>query len=282
VQVVSQPDRPAGRGRHLHPTPIAQLAIDRRLPLIRTDDVNSAALPDADVMIVIAFGQKISQAVANRPRLGSINLHASRVPRYRGAAPVNWAIINGDTFTGNSVIRLAERMDAGAVLAQSRIEIGELETAGELHDRLAADGVALVLEAMEALCRGDAHELPQDESQATRAPKLGRTDSLIDWSQPASAIANQIRGMHPWPGCRVRLLDAGGAETIRATLVRARAQDQASADPAGIITAQGRVSCGRGSLEVVEFQPEGKRPMSLEAFRNGHRWEAGMRLESIT
>jgi len=282
VQVASQPDRPAGRGRQLHPTPIAQLAMELGLPLIRTGDIDSAALPDADLMIVIAFGQKIGPGIVNRPRLGSINLHGSRVPHYRGAAPVNWAIINGDTFTGNSVIRLAERMDAGAVLAQSRIEIGELETAGELHDRLAADGVALVLEAIDALERGDAKELPQDESQATRAPKLGRKDSIIDWSHPASRVASQIRGMFPWPGCRVRLVEPAGREVARVTLTRARACEPPQEGPAGSIATSGQIFCRAGGIEIVELQPEGKRPMSLAAFRNGHRWEAGMRLESIS
>src|SRR5689334_21719945 len=136
VQVVSQPDRPAGRGRALTPTPIAAFASGAGLPLLKTQDINAEALPDADVMVVIASGQKIGEAAVHRPRLGSINLHASLLPKYRGAAPINWAIIRGETTSGNSVIRLAPRMDAGAVLMQSSVEIGELETAGELHDRL--------------------------------------------------------------------------------------------------------------------------------------------------
>src|SRR5689334_18777973 len=125
--VVSQPDRPAGRGRKLTPTPIAQFALDRGLPLERTDDINALPLPPADVMVVIAFGQKIAANVVNHPRLGSVNLHSSRLPKYRGAAPINAAILAGENITGNSIIRLAQKMDAGAVLGQSSIEIGELE-----------------------------------------------------------------------------------------------------------------------------------------------------------
>src|SRR3954469_19542920 len=140
VLVVSQPDRPAGRGRGLQPTPVAAAALAAGLPVLRTADINRETLPPADLMGVIAFGQKIADSVVHHPRLGSVNLHASVLPKYRGAAPINWAIINGETAAGNSVIRLAQRMDAGAVLAQSHVPIGELETAGELHDRLAADG----------------------------------------------------------------------------------------------------------------------------------------------
>jgi len=158
VMVISQPDRPAGRGRHLTPTPISKLAIDSKLPLQRTADINSEVLPEADLMLVIAFGQKIAQSQVNHPRTGSINLHGSRLPKYRGAGPVNAAIIAGDTLSGNTIIRVAERMDAGAILAQSSVPIGELETAGELHDRLAEDGVSLAMEVINQLERGTAIE----------------------------------------------------------------------------------------------------------------------------
>jgi methionyl-tRNA formyltransferase len=130
VQVVTQPDRPAGRGRAMTATAVADFATSRNLPVIKTPDLNLQHLPPADVMIVIAFGQKLAEQVVNHPRLGSINLHASLLPRYRGAAPINWAIINGERITGNSVIRMAQRMDAGAILAQSQVQIGEVETAG--------------------------------------------------------------------------------------------------------------------------------------------------------
>src|SRR4051812_30100083 len=162
VQIFSQPDRPAGRGRKLTPTPIAQFAIEQNLPLIRTANINTESLPQADVMVVIAFGQKLADQVVNHPRLGSVNLHASRLPKYRGAAPINAAILAGETVAGNSIIRLAQKMDAGAVLAQSSIPIGELETAGELHDRLAQDGAPLMLSVLQSLTNGSAIETPQD------------------------------------------------------------------------------------------------------------------------
>src|SRR4051812_41089224 len=140
VCVMTQPDRPAGRGRTLSPTPLAQAALDLGLDVHRTADINKEALPPADVMVVIAFGQKIGEHQVHHPRLGSVTLHSSRLPRHRGAAPINWAILSGDKISGNSIIRLAPKMDAGAILAQSELTIGKLETAGGLHDRLAEDG----------------------------------------------------------------------------------------------------------------------------------------------
>jgi methionyl-tRNA formyltransferase len=285
VRVYSQPDRPAGRGRRLTPTAIAQFAIERGLEVVRTEDFNKESLPPADLLVVIAFGQKISEAAARHPRLGSVNLHASRLPKYRGAAPINWAILNGETDTGNSVIRLAQKMDAGAVLGMSRVEIGELETAGELHDRLAAGGAPLMIEVIDRLARGMAVETPQDESQATKAPKLSREASRIDWDKPAEAVARQIRGMYPWPGCRVALVDQGGKELDRQTLVRARPRlsgPHAGRGRGGSIQDDGMVNCGAGTMiEIVEIQPEGKRAMPLSAYRNGHPWEHEMRLESL-
>jgi methionyl-tRNA formyltransferase len=278
VKVFSQLDRPAGRGRKLTPTPIAQFALERSLDVARTDDINREQLPPADLMIVIAFGQKISESVAHHARLGSVNLHASRLPKYRGAAPINWAIINGETETGNSIIRLAQRMDAGAVLGMSRLEIGELETAGELHERLAVDGAALMLGVVDELSRGVAVETAQDELQATKAAKLSREAAMIDWSMPADAIARRIRGMYPWPGCRVALMD-GNKQSDRVTLMRARA-NSGDGVPAQIL-ADGTIGCGQGAVEVVEIVPEGKRAMTLDAYRNGHKWEAGMRVQSL-
>jgi methionyl-tRNA formyltransferase len=289
LQVYTQPDRPAGRGRKLTPTPIGQFAIDQGLPLIRTQDINRESLPPADLLVVIAFGQKIAPEVASHARLGSVNLHSSRLPRWRGAAPINWAILGGDAQTGNSVIRLADRMDAGAVLAMSQLSIGELETAGELHDRLAVDGASLMLRVMQELVTGTAVEALQDESKATRALKLTREMTKIDWTKSGDEIARHIRGMYPWPGCRVRLVDRHGAEVDRLTLVRARAASPMceTADVAaraaewGAIGSDLHVCATAGAIEIIDVQPEGKRPMSLDAYQNGHRWEVGMRLESI-
>jgi methionyl-tRNA formyltransferase len=280
--VVSQPDRPAGRGRDLTQTPITRAAIAHSLPVLRTADINVETLPPADLMLVIAFGQKISETIVRHPRLGSINLHASKLPRYRGAAPINWAIINGEEVTGNSVIRLAPRMDAGAILAQSSVPIGELETAGELHDRLAVDGVELVRHALDQIAVGVQVEAPQDESSVTVAPKISRAISKLDFARPAAAIARRIRGLYPWPGCRVRVLDAGDNELARLRLVRARPTvDEGDRWQPGEIMSDGAVHTTDGAIEIVEVQPDGRTPMSLADYRRGRRWHAGLHLEAI-
>ena len=281
VQVVSQPDRPAGRGRGVTPTPISAFALERSLPLLRTQNINVEPLPPADLLVVIAFGQKIAPHVVNHARLGGINLHASLLPKYRGAAPINWAIIRGETITGNSVIRLADRMDAGAVLGQSQREIGETETAGELHDRLAVDGAPLMLRVISELADGSVVEGIQDESQATIAPKLSRDASKLDFTRPARELANQIRGLSPWPGCRVRLLQQDGTEVAKLTLVSCIALPGHADAPPGSVSANGAIVTGDGTLEVHLLQPEGRRPMPLKDFRNGRPWTAGMRLESL-
>jgi methionyl-tRNA formyltransferase len=281
VQVISQPDRPAGRGKKLTPTPIAQFALQQQLPLIRTADINRESLPPADVMLVIAFGQKIAPHVVDHPRLGSVNLHASLLPQYRGAAPINWAIIRGETVTGNSVIRLAEKMDAGAILGQSRLPIGDLETAGELHDRLAEDGGPLMLDVLQKMVDGALVQVEQDHARATLAPKLDRDSARIDWNRPAPQIALQIRGMYPWPGCHTKIIDIDGQDRGRLTLVRARPGGKVHGAPGAIdLTLHVAAADGTG-VEIVQVQPEGKCPMPLTAYRNGHPWLAGMRLESV-
>jgi methionyl-tRNA formyltransferase len=279
TQAVTQPDRPAGRGRHLTPTAIARLAAEHGVPLLKTADINRENLPPADLLVVIAFGQKIAPGIVSHARLASINLHGSRLPKFRGAAPVNAAIVAGETVTGNSIIRLAPKMDAGAILAQSSLPIRDLETAGELHDRLAADGAPLMLEVIDDLAHGRAHEIQQADSEASRAPKLSRDSARIDWTRAATPIANQIRGMYPWPGCHARVTDQNNVERARVTLVRARAIE--GSGPAASILETGAIAAGSGAVEIVELQPEGKRPMPLAAFRNGHPWHAGMRLESL-
>jgi methionyl-tRNA formyltransferase len=286
VQLVSQPDRPAGRGRKLHSTAISQFAADQGLPLLRTADINRETLSEADVMVVIAFGQKIAENQVHQPRLGSINLHASRLPKYRGAAPINWAILGGETLTGNSVIRLAPKMDAGAILGQSELPIGDLETAGELHDRLAEDGPGLIMRVLHKMAAGRAVEVTQNDAQATSAPKLTRHDAHLDWTRPADELARRIRGLYPWPGCHVRLVDEQGREVNRLTLARAGAQPSGNdADTRrfapGVICGDG-ITAGDGrQVMIMEVQPEGKRPMSLQAYLNGHPWHDGMRLESL-
>ena len=282
VQVVSQPDRPAGRGRGLTPTAISQVAIEANLPLLRTENINGETLTPADVMVVIAFGQKVADSIIHHPRRGSINLHASLLPKYRGAAPINWAIIHGEPTAGNSIIRLAQKMDAGAVLGQSELPIGETETAGELHDRLAEDGVRLVLKVLDELVNGTATETPQDPANVTVAPKLSRAAAKLDFTQTAIDVARRIRGLHPWPGCRVKMCDAAGGELAKFRLVRARpGPTEGDRWEPGEIMGDGMVQTGVGGLEIIDLQPDGRNVMSLQDYRRGHRWPPGARLVAV-
>jgi methionyl-tRNA formyltransferase len=281
AQIFTQPDRPAGRGRKLTPTPVGQFAIDRKLPLTRTADINVELLPPADVVVVIAFGQKIAEHVTTHARLGAVNLHGSRLPKFRGAAPVQAAILAGESVTGNSIIRLAPKMDAGAVLGMSELPIGELETAGELHDRLAADGAPLMLRVLDELTTGRAVEVEQDHSRATLARKLSRESARIDWTRPAVEIARQIRGLYPWPACHVRIMEVD-RPLARATLVRARPVPSSDTLTPGTIMSSGTIAAAAdGAVEIVELQPEGSRVMPLADFRNGHPWRPGLRIESM-
>ena len=284
VLVVSQEDRPAGRSRKLTPTPVSSFAFESNLPLVKTADINRLALPTADVLVVVAFGQKISPAIVNHPRLGSVNLHASLLPRYRGASPINSAILAGETVTGNSIIRLAEKMDAGAILGQSSRPIEPMQTAGELHDLLAVEGAPLLLEVLHQLASGTAKEIAQDASLVTIARKLSRADSQIDWTRSAEQIGRQICGLWPWPACRVELIDAAGAFIARLSLARARPiQGEGDRWHAGEITIDYGISVAGGmeGIEIAEVQPDGGRLMSLNDYRRGHRWQPGMRLISV-
>lgn len=277
VLVVTQPDKPAGRGKKLTPTPIGSYAESAGLSLIKTDSLNSLDLPPADVMAVIAFGQKIAPHAVNHPTCGSINLHASLLPRHRGAAPIHWAVMSGDAVTGNSVIRLAEKMDAGAVLGTNQLTIEDQHTTGDLHDVLAEMGAPLMLSIIEQLTRGTASEVEQDHSQATLAPKLSRKDAVVDFTQSERVVSRRINGLSPWPGCRVEVSD--GTSTDRLTLLRSVPVEKRVSE--GVIEVDA-VGCSAGSVRILEVLPEGRRPMPLTDYARGKPWRDGMRVRGIT
>lgn len=282
VGVVSQPPKRAGRGGVETPTPIAARALAAGLPLRTPADVNApeevAAIraTPCDAFVVIAFGQKLSPALLEG--VFAINLHASLLPAYRGAAPINWAMIDGCSETGVSVIALADRMDAGVVYARRATPIDRLETAGELHDRLAALGPEIVLGVLDDHAAGRLRPEPQLEAAVTKARKLSKRDERIDlaeWDAPAARA--RIHGVAPWPGTAV-LLDG---KRVRILRVRDLPEGPDASAAPGTILADGTVRCRRGRLEILELQPDGGRPMRLAAFRNGRRFEPGMRLEPI-
>jgi methionyl-tRNA formyltransferase len=274
VAIVSQPDRPAGRGGELSPTPIAEYA-QTNMPgvlLLRPPDVNKpevvAQLKDkgADAAVIIAFGQKLSPAVL--PGENAINLHASLLPRWRGAAPINAAILAGDAVTGNSIITIADRMDAGLVLGQSPTPINPNLTAGELHDLLADQGPALVLDVLGQMQRGSLDPKQQDEALVTKARKLSKQDGLVDFSHSADEARRRIHGLTPWPGVTVQFRD----QPLKLLRVDPRPNPHDEAPGTILDPALGLIACGEdSSLILLEVQPAGGKKMTWDEFARGRR-----------
>ncbi len=280
AMVVTQPDRAAGRGGRLTPTPVGLWTAEHAhgVPLLKPERVNEPSVVErvravqADAWVVIAFGQKLG-----RPLLEgrfAINLHASLLPRWRGAAPINAAILAGDAVTGNSVITLADRMDAGLVLARSEREIELATTAGELHDQLAADGPALVLGVLAAVAEGTLRPAAQDESLVKHAPKLSRADAWVDFAAGADECRRRINGLSPWPGVQAELEGPGGTGPLKLLRAAPASAHGRSASPGALLDAScGVVACGvegdGGAIRLLEVQPVGKRPMRWEDFARG-------------
>lgn len=285
VSCISQPDRPAGRGRQVQPTPVHAAADALRLAHLQTPSINdlapAAAAPGAELGVVVAFGQKIGPAWLNAFPHGLINIHASLLPRHRGAAPYQWAIIRGDAETGVTVFRLNEAWDAGPILGVARTVIGDTETADELHDRLSHVGAELIAEVVRKIATGAATPLTQDATAATRAPKLSRADSRVDWSQPAKLVARRINGLWSWPGAACEVTLPGGVP-MRLQICRARALatavEPAPVSSPGTLLPDGRVRTGDGWVELLEVKPAGGKLMPFTAFANGRRLQAPVTL----
>jgi methionyl-tRNA formyltransferase len=276
VTAISQPDRPAGRGRQHRPTFIHALADRLGIRHIQTEDVNGLNLADAlggaEIGVVAAFGQKIGNAILDALPHGCVNIHGSLLPKYRGAAPFQWAIINGDEATGVTVFQLDEGWDTGPIWKRRELRIAETETASELHDRLARLGAELITETLTALQFTDAEPQTQDASQATMAPKLSRRESRIDWSQPAFNVARRINGLWSWPGATCLFPARRGAHE-QVQLARAEVADAAGEPtpefPPGAFLPDKTVQAGRGHVNLLEVKPAGGKLMSFEAFLRG-------------
>jgi methionyl-tRNA formyltransferase len=283
VLVVSQPDRPAGRNRVPTPTPIAARATELDLPVFRPEKPNEADAierihaADADAFVVIAYGHKLSDALLGEHF--AINLHASLLPKYRGAAPINWAMINDEPETGVSVITLAQTMDAGGVLARRVLPIKPLETAGELHDRLAQLGPEAVLETLDRFEQDRLEIAEQDPVQATRAPKFTKSDGTVSFDQPARLVRARVHGLTPWPGCTVTV----NGDRLRLHRVRDVAGDGDGKETAatGALLENGRIACFEGAIEPLEVQPPGGRVMTFDDYRRGRDLQPGARFEPL-
>lgn len=281
--VVTQPPLPAGRGKKSRATPVARWAQDHSIPFIETDNVN--ALPvvqqiaeiGPDLIVVIAFGQKVGNELTNLPPKGAINVHASLLPKYRGAAPINWAIVNGETETGVSIIALAERMDAGDILAQAQTNIGPDETAGELHDRLAQIAAPLLVRTLDQIENGTAVYARQDHSKATLAPKLKKSDGFLDFADSAQMLRHKILGLWPWPGAAAVYLSKASGKSQRVTIAVAHVAQtsKASTLAPGTLDENLNIVCGKDALKITQIKPAGASLMNFKAFVNGRQTRSG-------
>jgi methionyl-tRNA formyltransferase len=272
--VVTQPDRPRGRGGSMAASPVKQAALRLRLAVYQPERVRRPEaverLRDArpDAMVAVGYGQIIPQSIIDIPRFGIINVHASLLPKYRGAGPIQWAIANGETRTGVTTMRIDAGLDTGDMLLRAETEIGPQETAPELGARLATLGAGLLVETLTALEQGSIEPEKQNSSDATLAPILKKEDGRVDWTLPAGAIHNRVRGFQPWPGAYTSF--RGQQLHIWRSRV-AGEPEAASAQPGAISLKPLRVACGSGWLELIEVQLEGRRRISAADFANGSR-----------
>ena len=283
VGVVTQPDRPAGRGRRLQASAVKAEALDQSFRVLEPqsacsrDFVEEIAGLEADLSVVVAYGQILSVEVLNVPNMGSVNLHASLLPSLRGAAPINWSIVGGDTVTGVTIMRMVEQMDAGPILFQAEEPIGPDETASDLRMRLSEVGAEALVEALMLLEAGVIEEREQDESLATYAPKIDRATARIDWAREAVAVGNFIRGMDAVPGAWSELegqpVKLFRPEADSEVVPEARAGTIVDADrDTGLL-----VAAAEGAVRIGEVQPPGKRRMDAGAWILGRGATAGQR-----
>lgn len=278
--VWSQPPRKAGRGMAEQPSPVHRFAEEHGIPVFTPvslkgeDEQQAFASLDLDVAVVVAYGLLLPKPVLEAPRLGCLNLHASLLPRWRGAAPIQRAIMAGDGETGVMVMQMEEGLDTGPVLLAERVAIAPRETAGSLHDRLSQIGASLMVRALAALSRGGLAPTPQPETGVTYAKKIEKAEARIDWSRPATELDCIIRGLTPFPGAYFEVGE--GKEKTRIKVLRAKPVAK-SAGPGTILEAGEHivVACGEGALEIAELQRAGKSPMAARDFLRGFPLAAG-------
>lgn len=275
--VVTAPDKPRGRGRQLLPSPVKRFARESNLTVLQPDNLNDESFINEikriapDLMVVVAY-RILPPEVFTLPAKGTFNLHASLLPKYRGAAPINWAIIKGEKETGVTTFFLEEKVDTGNIILQARSPIGENETAGELHDRLSEIGAGVVLHTVRLIEQGKAETSKQDDSIASRAPKLTGETGRIDWNAPVRAVHNRIRGLSPVPAAYTYL----NGKMIK--IFRTEIVDEHTKKPPGTIVEAGNelhIATGRGVLKILELQREGKKRMDAESFLRGTEIKTG-------
>jgi methionyl-tRNA formyltransferase len=284
--VVTQPDRPRGRSLQLQPSPVKSVAVTQGLPVLQPERARDPAFLaglrelEPALIVVVAYGQILPKALIDLPRHGCVNVHTSLLPKHRGAAPIQWALLNDDTETGVTIMRIDEGLDTGDILRQQVTPIDPGDTAQTLHDRLARIGAALLLPTLTDWIEGRIVPRPQPQADASYARKITKEDGRIDWSLPARSLWNRVRAFTPWPGActllpatpKPQLLKIWQAE-VTATAVAAPAGQVAAATPDGIV-----VTCGQQALRILSLQLEGGRRLTPREFLAGHPLGPGLRL----
>ena len=278
--VFTQPDKPKGRGHKLAPPPVKELAMQHGLPVYQPEKMRDgqalAILRELapELIVVVAYGKILPKDILELPKYGCINLHGSLLPKYRGAAPIQWSVLNGDPVGGVTTMYMAEGLDSGDMILSRSTPIGGDETSGELYGRLAEIGAQLLSETVMLIAEGKAPRIPQDDAAATHAPMLQKDQALIDWTKPAGQLHNLIRGMHPWPVAHT-LLEGKPLKVHKAAVAE-------GSGPAGCVLDEKRmiVACGQGALELVEIQAEGSRRMTAADYLRGHPVKKGVILGS--
>jgi len=284
VGVVTQPDQPSGRGMSLHAPPVKKLAEAYQVPVFQPAKLRTSEALEPlrawqpDLIVVVAYGKMLPNSVLTLPPLGCINVHASLLPKYRGAAPIQWAIAQGEKETGVTIMRISERMDAGDILLQKAILIAADDTGGSLHDKLSTLGAEALREALRLLKQGRLFVRPQNEADATYAPIIKKEDGRIDWSLSAIMIERRVRAFTPWPSAYTTF----GGKLLKVFKARPEAHPSSTDVTPGTVTAVSPVhlliATGDGQLSLLEVQLEGKRRMPIEEFLKGHTVRQGARL----
>lgn len=288
--VVTQPDRPAGRGRRPQPPPVKIAALDAGLDVFQPERINTraarAAIRDTapDVVVVVSFGQILKPLMLSLVPLGCLNIHASLLPRHRGASPIHAAVLAGDHESGVTIMRMDEGLDTGPTALMRSVTLDDRETAGTLHDRLSELGGEMIVEAIDLLGRGELEFTPQPEEGATYAGMLSKTDGALDFSADAVEVDRRVRGLTPWPGAWTDLVREGAARRV---IIEVCEPDVASggAGPGEIVHVDRdaiTVACGSGVVRIARLKPAGKRAMSVREFLNGATVEIGDRFEVVS
>ncbi len=282
--VVSQPPKKKGRGQQRQPTPVGRFAREKELELLETDDVNRETSLSKirrikpDYLVVVAFGQILKSELLKLPRKAAINLHASLLPKYRGASPINQALIEGEEFTGITTMLMDEGLDTGDILLQSRVRIKPGDTAGGLHDRLAVEGAELLLKTLLKYDKGQVKPVPQNEDESSYAPRLSRDDGEIDFNRPAREVYNFIRGNNPWPGA----FTGFRGQKLKVWQAEVSGRESGSSRPGSILKASPQqgllVAAADYGIKLTEVQLPGKKRMSDRDFVCGYQPEPGERL----